>query len=134
MASIRKEIHIDAPVTRGLGRAARRGRAAHQAGAGLRHGHAHGRQRAHRHLRQRHGGARGDRQRRRAAGIASAGRSSTRPSSITAPRPGWNPKAMARSFCWTADLLPDELAGRVEGMMDAGIQVIQKTLESTAAN
>jgi hypothetical protein len=37
-------------------------------------------------------------------------------------------------FVWTVDLLPDELAGRVEGMMDAGIQVIQKTLESTAAN
>jgi hypothetical protein len=37
-------------------------------------------------------------------------------------------------FVWTADLLPDELAGRVEGMMSAGIEVIRKTLESTAAN
>ena len=35
---------------------------------------------------------------------------------------------------WTADLLPDELAGRVEGMMNAGIEVIRKTMESTAAN
>jgi hypothetical protein len=37
-------------------------------------------------------------------------------------------------FFWTVDLLPDDLAGRVDGMMAAGIQVIQKTLESTAAN
>ena len=37
-------------------------------------------------------------------------------------------------FIWTVDLLPDELATRVAGMMDAGIQVIRKTLESTAAN
>jgi uncharacterized protein YndB with AHSA1/START domain len=37
-------------------------------------------------------------------------------------------------FVWTVDLLPDELAARVEGMMEAGIQVIRKTLESTAAN
>jgi hypothetical protein len=37
-------------------------------------------------------------------------------------------------FVWTADLLPDELAGRVAGMMSAGIEVIRKTLESTAAN
>jgi Polyketide cyclase / dehydrase and lipid transport len=37
-------------------------------------------------------------------------------------------------FVWTVDLLPDELAARVEDMMDAGIQVIRRTLESTAAN
>jgi len=37
-------------------------------------------------------------------------------------------------FIWTVDLLPDELATRVEGMMDAGIQVIRTTLESTAVN
>jgi hypothetical protein len=37
-------------------------------------------------------------------------------------------------FIWTVDLLPDELAARVEGMMDAGMQVIRKTLESTAVN
>lgn len=35
-------------------------------------------------------------------------------------------------FVWTADLLPDELAGPVESMMAAGIQVIKKTLEDTA--
>jgi carbon monoxide dehydrogenase subunit G len=33
-------------------------------------------------------------------------------------------------FVWTADLLPDELAGQVDQMMSAGIAVIKKTLES----
>jgi len=33
-------------------------------------------------------------------------------------------------FVWTADLLPDELAGNVEAMMDAGIGAIKKTIES----
>ena len=33
-------------------------------------------------------------------------------------------------FIWTADLLPDELAGQVDQMMSAGIAVIKKTLES----
>ncbi len=37
-------------------------------------------------------------------------------------------------FVWTIDLLPHELASRVEAMMSAGIEVIRKTLESTAAN
>jgi len=37
-------------------------------------------------------------------------------------------------FIWSVDLLPDEMAGRVEGMMNAGIEVIRKTMESTAAN
>ena len=32
-------------------------------------------------------------------------------------------------FTWTADLLPNELAGQVDAMMSAGIQVIKKTLE-----
>ena len=32
-------------------------------------------------------------------------------------------------FVWTADVLPDELAGQVEKMMSAGIQVIAKTFE-----
>ena len=44
------------------------------------------------------------------------------------------PEGDGARFCWTVDLLPDELATRVAGMMDAGIQVIQKTLESTSAN
>jgi hypothetical protein len=35
-------------------------------------------------------------------------------------------------FTWTVDLLPDELAGPVEAMMNAGIQVIKKTLETRA--
>jgi carbon monoxide dehydrogenase subunit G len=33
-------------------------------------------------------------------------------------------------FVWTADLLPDELAGQVDSMMTAGIEVVKKTLES----
>lgn len=33
-------------------------------------------------------------------------------------------------FVWTADLLPDELAPDVEAMIKAGIAVIKKTLES----
>jgi carbon monoxide dehydrogenase subunit G len=32
-------------------------------------------------------------------------------------------------FVWTADLLPDDLAGAVDQMMSAGIEVIKKTLE-----
>jgi carbon monoxide dehydrogenase subunit G len=35
-------------------------------------------------------------------------------------------------FVWTADLLPDELAGQVESMMSVGILVIKKTLEEAA--
>jgi uncharacterized protein YndB with AHSA1/START domain len=35
-------------------------------------------------------------------------------------------------FVWTADLLPDELAGQVEEMMTAGIAVVKQTLERTA--
>lgn len=44
------------------------------------------------------------------------------------------PEGDGARFIWSVDLLPDELAGRVEGMMNAGIEVIRKTLESTAAN
>jgi hypothetical protein len=33
-------------------------------------------------------------------------------------------------FVWTTDLLPDELPGNVEAMMDAGIGAIKKTIES----
>ena len=33
-------------------------------------------------------------------------------------------------FVWTTDLLPGELAGHVEAMMDAGIGAIKKTIES----
>ena len=33
-------------------------------------------------------------------------------------------------FTWTADLLPDELAGQVAGMMSAGLGVIKTTLEA----
>jgi uncharacterized protein YndB with AHSA1/START domain len=41
------------------------------------------------------------------------------------------PDAMGGSrFIWTADLLPDELAGQVESMMSTGIGVVKKTLES----
>lgn len=35
-------------------------------------------------------------------------------------------------FVWTADLLPDELAGQVQEMMRAGIQVLKQTLERDA--
>lgn len=44
------------------------------------------------------------------------------------------PDGDGAKFIWTADLLPNALAGQVEGMMSAGIQVIKKTLESTSAN
>jgi hypothetical protein len=40
-----------------------------------------------------------------------------------------DPKGGSR-FVWTADLLPDELAGQVEQMMTAGIGVVKQTLES----
>jgi hypothetical protein len=33
-------------------------------------------------------------------------------------------------FIWTADLLPDEMAGDVEQLMTSGIAVIKKTLET----
>jgi carbon monoxide dehydrogenase subunit G len=35
-------------------------------------------------------------------------------------------------FMWTADVLPDELAGQVEQMMAAGIVVVKQTLEAAA--
>ncbi|MEO8018391.1 MAG: SRPBCC family protein [Pseudomonadota bacterium] len=35
-------------------------------------------------------------------------------------------------FMWTADLLPDEFAGQVEQMMSAGIAVVKQTLEAAA--
>jgi carbon monoxide dehydrogenase subunit G len=35
-------------------------------------------------------------------------------------------------FVWTADVLPDELAGQVEKMMAAGIVVVKQTLEAAA--
>jgi uncharacterized protein YndB with AHSA1/START domain len=44
------------------------------------------------------------------------------------------PKGDGSNFVWTADLLPNELSDQVEGMMNAGIQVIRDTMESTAAN
>ena len=33
-------------------------------------------------------------------------------------------------FVWTVDLLPDELAGQIDSMMTAGLQVIKKTQEA----
>jgi hypothetical protein len=39
------------------------------------------------------------------------------------------PEVGGARFLWTADLLPDEMAERVDAMMSAGIQVIKKTLE-----
>jgi carbon monoxide dehydrogenase subunit G len=33
-------------------------------------------------------------------------------------------------FVWTTDLLPDELAGNVEAMMEAGIAAVKKTIEA----
>ena len=44
------------------------------------------------------------------------------------------PEGDGARFIWAVDLLPDELAGRVEGMMNAGVECVRKTLESTAAN
>jgi len=42
-----------------------------------------------------------------------------------------DPKGGSR-FVWTADLLPNELAGKVEEMMTAGIAVVKRTLEAAA--
>lgn len=44
------------------------------------------------------------------------------------------PDADGSRFVWTADLLPNELAGQVESMMNVGIQVIKKTLEGASRN
>jgi hypothetical protein len=32
-------------------------------------------------------------------------------------------------FVWTTDLLPDDMAGNVDAMMDAGLAAIKKTIE-----
>ena len=42
-----------------------------------------------------------------------------------------DPKGGSR-FVWTADLLPNDLAGDVEQMMTVGIAVVKKTLETPA--
>jgi len=42
-----------------------------------------------------------------------------------------DPKGGSRFF-WSADLLPDELAPQVEEMMTAGIEVVKHTLEASA--
>ena len=39
------------------------------------------------------------------------------------------PEVGGARFTWTVDLLPDAMAERVEGMMSASVQVIKKTLE-----
>jgi len=44
------------------------------------------------------------------------------------------PEGDGSHFVWTADLLPNELAAQVEEMMTTGIEVIRKTMESTSAN
>jgi len=41
------------------------------------------------------------------------------------------PKGGSR-FVWSADVLPDELAGQVEQMISAGIAVVKQTLEAAA--
>lgn len=40
-----------------------------------------------------------------------------------------DPKGGSR-FIWTADVLPDEIAQQVEQMMNVGIAVVKRTLES----
>jgi hypothetical protein len=40
------------------------------------------------------------------------------------------PDGTGSHFIWTADVLPDELAGSVDQMMTAGIAVIKATLEA----
>jgi uncharacterized protein YndB with AHSA1/START domain len=40
-----------------------------------------------------------------------------------------DPEVGGARFTWTVDLLPNEMAEKVEAMMSAGIQVIKKTLE-----
>jgi hypothetical protein len=43
------------------------------------------------------------------------------------------PEVGGARFVWSVDLLPDEMADKVKAMMDAGIQVIKKTLERSPA-
>jgi carbon monoxide dehydrogenase subunit G len=40
------------------------------------------------------------------------------------------PDGTGSHFIWTADVLPDDLAGNVDQMMTAGIAVIKETLEA----
>lgn len=42
-----------------------------------------------------------------------------------------DPKGGSR-FYWTADLLPDELAPQVDQMMTAGIEAVKRTLEASS--
>jgi len=42
-----------------------------------------------------------------------------------------DPKGGSR-FIWTVDLLPDEMASQVEQMMSTGIAVVRQTMESSA--
>ena len=43
------------------------------------------------------------------------------------------PEVGGARFVWSVDLLPNEMADKVEAMMSAGIQVIKKTLERPVA-
>jgi len=40
------------------------------------------------------------------------------------------PYGRGSRFIWTADFLPNELSGQVESMMDTGINIIKDTLEN----
>lgn len=44
-----------------------------------------------------------------------------------------SPDGNGAYFTWTADLLPDEMRGDVEQMMNAGLEIIRQTLESHRA-
>ena len=58
---------------------------------------------------------------------------------LDAPFPHYNAAAWVEPdinggthFVWTADLLPNELAGQVGDMMNAGLEVMKKTLDPGA--
>jgi hypothetical protein len=45
-------------------------------------------------------------------------------------RPSQGPGEARRRFVWVADVLPDEVAPGIAAMMDQGLAVIERTLES----
>lgn len=105
-------------------------RAAYAAGAGLRDRHEARRRRAHRHLRQWHGGARSaGRQRRRLVYAIKSERLTQHSASA---------RVFAESdgrsrFVWIADVLPNEVVCYMDAQMDLGAEAMQKAPGRKAA-
>ena len=111
MASIQKNIIIDARPEDVWDALARFRRAAYAAGAGLRDRHKTRRRCAHRHLCQRHGGARSAcRQRRRASGGWSMPIKSERLTQHSASAQVFAESDGRSRLVWIVDVLPNEVA------------------------